>query len=103
MLIDRADDPQLTEIVAGARVLAHSVRRQMSTKWPIEMVALVDPAKLTPKWKKDLQAIGYRVVPAALQFDSSQIKNHPIARDTLKKEIDKSGKTTAVSSSLSVV
>eukprot|EP00928_Gymnodinium_smaydae_P049385 TRINITY_DN3312_c0_g2_i1.p1 TRINITY_DN3312_c0_g2~~TRINITY_DN3312_c0_g2_i1.p1 ORF type:complete len:533 (+),score=104.11 TRINITY_DN3312_c0_g2_i1:24-1601(+) len=76
----------------GARVLAHSVRQHASKTWPIDMVALVaDNVKMTPEFEEELEAVGYRVVMAPLQFNSSQIETTSKAGSKLKNEIDKSG------------
>eukprot|EP00656_Telonema_subtile_P039140 TRINITY_DN44279_c0_g1_i2.p1 TRINITY_DN44279_c0_g1~~TRINITY_DN44279_c0_g1_i2.p1 ORF type:complete len:456 (-),score=51.26 TRINITY_DN44279_c0_g1_i2:41-1408(-) len=76
----------------GARVLAHSVHTHMSEKWPIQMVAMLQPRVFADlKFQQTLKSHGYITVEAPLEFDSSKIKTHPIAGDTLRKEIDKSG------------
>jgi hypothetical protein len=82
--VTKDPDPGKRGYIDGAGVLAHSVRRVMSAKWPTDMVAIVMPA--VTKSRKALEYFGYRVVEADVKVKSSEIKG-----EELRNTIDKSG------------
>eukprot|EP00658_Telonema_sp_P-2_P027685 TRINITY_DN2133_c0_g1_i1.p1 TRINITY_DN2133_c0_g1~~TRINITY_DN2133_c0_g1_i1.p1 ORF type:complete len:296 (+),score=70.77 TRINITY_DN2133_c0_g1_i1:150-1037(+) len=64
----------------------------MSAKWPIDMVALVgEESKKDQEFLDMLWRHGWLAEHSPLKFNSSAIKDHPIAKDTLRNEIDRSG------------